>query len=55
MANSSEKTYTDELVPVKNILTKVINVFFDQANANYLCFLPNNFETQNYARHQYYY
>ena len=44
-ADSNEKTYTDELVPMKNILTKVINVFFDQANANYLCFLPNYFET----------
>ena len=28
IADSNEKTYTDELVPVKNILTKVINVFF---------------------------
>ena len=45
IADSNEKTYTDELVPVKNILTKVINVFMDQANANYLCFLPNYFET----------
>ena len=45
IADSNEKTYMDELVPVKNILTKVINVFFDQANANYLCFLPNYFET----------
>ena len=45
IADSNEKTYTDELIPVKNILTKVINVFFDQANGNYLCFLPNFFET----------
>ena len=29
IADSNEKTYTDELVPVKNILTKMINVFFD--------------------------
>ena len=29
IADSNEKTYADELVPVKNILTKMINVFFD--------------------------
>ena len=45
IADSNKNTFTDELVPVKNILTKVINVFFDQANASYLCFLPNYFET----------
>ena len=45
IADSNEKTYTDELDPVKNTLTKVINVFFDQANATCLCFLPNYFET----------
>ena len=45
IADSNEKTYTDELVSVKIILTKVINVFFDEVNANYLCFLLNYFET----------
>ena len=45
IADSNEKTYMDELVSVKIILTKVINVFFDQVNANYLCFLLNYFET----------
>ena len=40
----NEKTYTDELVLVKNILTKVINVFFDQAIEYCLHFLPNYFE-----------
>ena len=38
IADSNEKTYANELVPVKHILTKVINVFFDQANANYFFF-----------------
>ena len=30
----------------KNILSKMINVFFDQTHAHYLCFLPNYFETE---------
>ena len=45
IADPNEKTYRDELVPVKNILTKMISVFFDQANGNYVCFLPNYFKT----------
>ena len=34
IADPNEKTYRDELDPVKNILTKMISVFFDQANGN---------------------
>ena len=45
ITDSNEKSYMDDLVPVKNILNKVINVFFDLVKPNYLCLLPNYFET----------